>query len=515
MENVLEEEKLRSNLFGEDPQEGPLAVVQAPWNVHTEQTSRLEPSRTRASWVDEDDESLKVDLTAMKKTRKLRKNERESVVSGVQLTRRLREQYTKINQTAEWAKLDEDQQQQAKARAKETQRLRKRGMGAQAETASKRSREEEPEAAAAISPFASAEPLTAPRVDADASATLGGADGAVRPLPAGVVNIRYVADANQEARATAQLSGLQFHPNGQLLMTASLDSTLKLFQIDGRENPKVSSVSIEKTPIRSAHITPDGRSVLVSGRRKYFFQYDVETSNVQRIAWTAFGRAEKSLERMVVPLPASPQCPGQPSDMFAFLGNDGYVMLMSLRTMQQVGSVKANRNVADAFFTPDGHSLLTYTVDGEINVWDLGTRRCSHVAQDAGGLGGASICMSPDGRFITTGSASGIVNFYQAESVLRDARPTPLREFKNLQTRTGIMAFNSDASMLGMASVNVQSGLRLVHTESRTVFSNWPTRQTPLAHVSCLAFSPGSGYMAVGNSKGRALLYRLAHYSEA
>ena len=35
---------------------------------------------------------------------------------------------------------------------------------------------------------------------------------------------------------------------------------------------------------------------------------------------------------------------------------------------------------------------------------------------------------------------------------------------------------------------------------------------TPLHYVSAVAFSPSSGYISVGNDRGRALLYRLKHY---
>ena len=50
---------------------------------------------------------------------------------------------------------------------------------------------------------------------------------------------------------------------------------------------------------------------------------------------------------------------------------------------------------------------------------------------------------------------------------------------------------------------------------SRTVFANWPTPSTPLHNVACVDFSPHSGYLAIGNDRGRALLYRLNHYASA
>lgn len=49
---------------------------------------------------------------------------------------------------------------------------------------------------------------------------------------------------------------------------------------------------------------------------------------------------------------------------------------------------------------------------------------------------------------------------------------------------------------------------------SLSIFSNWPTSKTALRYVNCAAFSPNSGYFAVGNDRGLVPLFRLKHYSE-
>lgn len=50
------------------------------------------------------------------------------------------------------------------------------------------------------------------------------------------------------------------------------------------------------------------------------------------------------------------------------------------------------------------------------------------------------------------------------------------------------------------------------HLPSLTVFENWPTAGTPLGRVTSLDFSNGSEYVAIGNSRGKVLLYSLHHY---
>lgn len=51
------------------------------------------------------------------------------------------------------------------------------------------------------------------------------------------------------------------------------------------------------------------------------------------------------------------------------------------------------------------------------------------------------------------------------------------------------------------------------HSESLTTFQNWPTQSTPLGHVTATGWSPTSEYLAMGNSKGRVLLYRIKAYA--
>ena len=91
----------------------------------------------------------------------------------------------------------------------------------------------------------------------------------------------------------------------------------------------------------------------------------------------------------------------------------------------------------------------------------------------------------------------------------------PLRELGNLTTAVDTLRFSPDSRVLCFASRMAKDALRLLHVPSLTVFSNWPTSRSPLNYVHAADFSPHCGFLAIGNAKGRALLYRLHHYPEA
>ena len=51
-------------------------------------------------------------------------------------------------------------------------------------------------------------------------------------LPAGLLEVTRVKDANQQEPCQAVVQSVEFHPGGQLLMTAALDKHLRFFQVN-------------------------------------------------------------------------------------------------------------------------------------------------------------------------------------------------------------------------------------------------------------------------------------------
>ena len=85
----------------------------------------------------------------------------------------------------------------------------------------------------------------------------------------------------------------------------------------------------------------------------------------------------------------------------------------------------------------------------------------------------------------------------------------------NLTTAIDGLDFSEDAQLLAMFSRRKKQSFRLLNVPERAVVANWPTAGTPIGYASCARFSPHGGFLAVGNDKGKCLLYRVNHYASA
>lgn len=427
-------------------------------------------------WDDDEEERAEIDIVKVKRLRKLRKEAGEKLISGKDYVTRLRAQHVKLNPGTEWAQIGRKPKDFADSDDESDQ----------------------------DSGITVARGYEIPRNDD----VLRSNDelvvkSSIKLLP-GLLEYSRLKDANSEEPSNGPINSVQFHRNGQLLLTAGLDKRLRFFQVDGKRNTKVQSMFIEDCPIRKASFLPDGSQVILSGRRKFFYCFDLVKASVDKIG-PLTGREEKSLETFEV----SPD-----SKTIAFIGNEGYILLVSPRTKELIGTLKMNGTARSLAFVEDGKQLMSSGGDGQIYHWDLRMRRCIHKAIDEGCITGSALCASPDSTLFAAGSSSGIVNIYKREEFLGGKRK-PIKTIENLTTNIDFMKFNHDAQILAISSNMKKSSLKLVHIPSFSVFSNWPAPRFSLQYPRCLDFSPGGGFMAFGNAAGKVLLYKLHHYQKA
>ncbi|GFZ13575.1 transducin/WD40 repeat-like superfamily protein [Actinidia rufa] len=436
-----------------------------------------ETGQRKPVWVDDEEEKTSINIARVNRLRKLRKEEDESVISGSAYVSRLRAHHAKLNPGTEWAQLDSQS----------------RNYSSDGEDSDV---ENETAVARCYKDVEGVDDILRTTEDLVVKSR-------AKLLP-GLLEFSRLVDANAEDPSDAPINSVQFHRNAQLLLTGGLDKKLRFFQIDGKKNTKIQSIFLEDCPIRKASFLPDGSQVIVSGRRKFFYCFDLVKANVDKIG-PLTGRDEKSLEVFEV----SPN-----SSTIAFVGNEGHILLVSSKTKDLIGTLKMNGTVRSLAFANDGQHLLSSGGDGHVYHWDLRTRACFHKAVDEGCLNGTALCTSPSGSLFAAGSDSGIVNVYNRDEFLGGKRK-PIKTIENLTTKVDFMKFNNDAQILAISSTMKKNSLKLVHVPSFTVFSNWPPPNRTLHYPRCLDFSPGGGFMAMGNAAGKVLLYKLHHYDHA
>ncbi|XAR73323.1 hypothetical protein NMG60_11007248 [Bertholletia excelsa] len=392
------------------------------------------PGQRKPVWVDEEEEKTSVNIAKVNRLRKLRKVEDESVISGSTYVSRLRAQHAKLNPGTEWAQLD-------------------------SQTRNYSSHDEDSDKENGLA-------LARSNKDAESVDDIlrTSADLVVKSssklLPGHLEHSRLV-DANAEDPSNAPINSVQFHRNAQLLLTGGLDKKLRFFQIDGKRNTKIQSIFLDDCPIRKASFLSDGSQVIVAGRRKFFYSFDLVKATVDKIG-PLTGREEKSLEKFEV----SPDS-----------------------NKELIGTLKMNGTARSLAFANDGQHLLSSGGDGHVYHWDLRTRACFHKAVDEGCINGTALCTSWSGTLFAAGSDSGIVNIYNREEFLGGKRK-PVKTIENLTTKVDFMKFNNDAQILAISSSMKKNSLKLIHIPSYTVFSNWPPPNRTLHYPRCLDFSP-------------------------
>lgn len=434
-----------------------------------------------------------VNIKTVAKRRKLRKSVNEVAVSQTEYQKRVREYYAKEGSriaAGTWAELP-------------SQRLKKRRRSAAADNFS--TVDSDSDHVGGVDKASELMRSTGGILSARSTAAVG-----TTSLSPGIIDIRRVADANKRDPNRAVVQALEFHPSGRLVMTAGLDRTMRLFQVDGKRNAKIQGIHLQDLPITSANFTGGGSEVVLMGRRAFFYQFDLESGAVTRVDTLSRGRnALKSLEECI----ASPD-----GSHFAVIGGKGRVVLVSNKSKQQTGVLRMDVPCSAATFSRENENhILTTGKGGAVYLWDVRNHACIDRHIDEGALVGTAI--STSGSHYAIGSSTGVVNLYRhsamrgaaGETVLRsgDRREQPDRTFMNLTTGISTLTFNRDGQILAVASRALKNAVRLVHVPTMSVYTNWPTQNVNLRRVSQLAFSPSGGFLAAGNDKGEALLFRV------
>lgn len=356
-------------------------------------------------------------------------------------------------------------------------------------------------------------------------------------LPKQRIEIQRLRNAN-EAEARAKPSAIEqvaFHPGtrAHVMLTTSKDRKLRLYNIDTRENPLLESIHIPDMPLRTAQFHPSGSSIMLSGPRPFFYVHDIYSGKTTRSTpWRAYASAgeDDTQERDLSLARFAPAQDG--GKQLAIGGRRGAIYLLDYNQAggsgggNLIGRMQMNAPLKGLSWDPANENrLASLSNQGVVHVWDTRKMTCEVQRHDVGLFAPRSIEASPSGQWWAIGSEDGIVNMYGREAVENGSSNTASkngqvvstlesrRSISNIVTATTTLRYNPTGEILAVASSKKRDVLKMVHLPSMTIFDNWPTSGTPLGHISSIDFSSGSELMAMGNTRGKVLLYSLQHYS--
>lgn len=272
-----------------------------------------------------------------------------------------------------------------------------------------------------------------------------------------VIEVTRMRDVNQDNVVGAAVQAVEFHPvESTLLLTSSLDKTLRIYRLGGTSNKKLQSVYFEDMPMLRAEFTTE-QQVLCAGRRKFFYLYDLARATMERVE-SNIGQNNISMESFALQH-------NSPSPLAAFMGNDGYVHLVSLKSRLSAGGLKMNGSSQCAAFTGNGNGLWTLSGDGIIYNWDLRMQSCVAMIKDEGATKATALGCSEDGKYLATGSDMGVVNMYRCDRLISSALSSaklsgtcpvassrPDKAIMNLTTAVNIIKYSLDGQLALIAS---------------------------------------------------------------
>ncbi|MGB6294920.1 MAG: CHAT domain-containing protein [Rivularia sp. (in: cyanobacteria)] len=248
-----------------------------------------------------------------------------------------------------------------------------------------------------------------------------------------------VNQRNQLSKHTSEVKDVSFSPDGKTIATASDDSTVKIWSLDGK---KITTLSGHQGVVNKVRFSPEGKTIATAswdgtvklwqpdgeliitlkGKKKpdsvYGLSFNpdgktIVTADIKGIVriWTINGKLIKTFKAHDMPiLKLSFNANG---NILATSSEDSTVKLWTPDGTEIATLGRHKDGIWSVSFSPDNQKIATASKDGTVKIWSIEGNFITDLDVNQNSV--TSVSFSPDGKQIATAGADNVVKIWSAE----------------------------------------------------------------------------------------------------
>jgi WD40 repeat protein len=275
----------------------------------------------------------------------------------------------------------------------------------------------------------------------------------------------------------------QFSPDGQLLAVVTSDAPETIQLVDAAAGGEVRRIKLDAKLVRLA-FSPDGALIAATERDSAVRMYEVATA---KRVWVRKFELNNPYENYTSAIAFTPD-----GKTIAVCATDNRIHLLDAKSGKEAAALVGHTwypwNLA---FTADGNVLYSAGWDGPVRRWDVAKREqidLPGVVRATGVTG-----MSPDGELIAYEDDSGRVHLVQR------SEQKEIQTFGFPDSQYSQLTFSPDSGHLaggGTRGENVHIAIWQLATGKLEHEWNWPKGRDPHSDIEALRFSPDGKKLA-------------------